>query len=214
GTRDDGRTLNGGPSALDASLWPLIAIPDAAGTWRRSLDWVRTRHGIKGGYGFKANPDGVWTEGTGQAALVLRASERDDEAQPLWPLLLQQRAPSGMLFATPESRITTGLSIGPDSATEDFYYFHLPHLGATAWAVLAAAGWNPFQPGGCRGANCAGPHRRSNKQCLPQVLPIIWTAGCWCRSMPARCWSPSCACARTANAWPSAGCSVPPRRCC
>ena len=59
-----------------------------------------------------------------------------------------------MLFATPEKRIQTGLSIGPDSKTEDFYYFHLPHLGATAWAVLAATGWNQFQPGGCR-ANCA-----------------------------------------------------------
>lgn len=155
GTRDDGRTLNGGPSALDASLWPLIAIPEAAGTWQRSLDWTRKRHGVKGGYGFKADPDGVWTEGTGQAALVLHASQRDDEAQPLWSLLLAQRAPSGMLYATPEARISTGLSIGPDSTTEDFYYFHLPHLGATAWAVLAAAGWNPFQPAGTTTAHAA-----------------------------------------------------------
>ena len=154
GTQDDGRSLNAGPSALDASLWPLIAIPDEAGSWKRVLDWARTRHGVRGGYGFKADPDGIWTEGTGQAALVLRASGRDAEAAPLWPLLLAQRAPSGMLFATPEARISTGLQIGPDSKTDDFYYFHLPHLGATAWAVLAATGWNPFQPGGCRDARC------------------------------------------------------------
>ncbi|SDC90054.1 hypothetical protein SAMN05216345_104371 [Cupriavidus sp. YR651] len=152
GTRDDGRTLNGAPSALDASLWPLIAIPDAAGGWSRALDWTRARHMVGGGYGFNANPDGVWTEGTGQAALVLRATGREDQTRDLWPLLLSQRAPSGMLYATPERRIRTGLSIGPDSTTEDFYYYHLPHLGATAWAVLAAAGWNPFQPGGATGA--------------------------------------------------------------
>lgn len=152
GTRDDGRTLNAAPSALDASLWPLIAIPDAAGNWQRALDWARSRHGVQGGYGFNANPDGIWTEGTGQAALVLRASERD--AASLWPVLMAQRAPSGLLFATPEARIRTGLQIGPDSKTDDFYYFHLPHLGATAWAVLAAAGWNPFQPGGCLGRRC------------------------------------------------------------
>jgi hypothetical protein len=152
GTRDDGRTLNAAPSALDASLWPLIAIPDAAGNWQRALDWARSRHGIQGGYGFNANPDGIWTEGTGQAALVLRASERD--AASLWPVLMAQRAPSGLLFATPATRIRTGLQIGPDSKTDDFYYFHLPHLGATAWAVLAAAGWNPFQPGGCLGRRC------------------------------------------------------------
>lgn len=148
GTRDDGRTLNAIPSALDASLWPLIAIPDAAGKWQRALDWARNRHGVKGGYGFNANPDGIWTEGTGQAALVLRASGREGDATALWPILVAQRAPSGLLFATPDPRIRTGLQIGPDSKTDDFYYFHLPHLGATAWAVLAATGWNPFQPGG------------------------------------------------------------------
>jgi hypothetical protein len=40
--------------------------------------------------------------------------------------------------------VRTGLAIGPSSITDDFYYFHLPHLGATAWAVLAAIGFNPF----------------------------------------------------------------------
>lgn len=155
GTRDDGRTLNSGPSALDAVLWPLIAVPDAPADWRRGLDWTRERHGVAGGYGFNGNPDGVWTEGTGQAALVLRASNRAQDATSLWPLLLAQRAPSGLLYATPAQRIRTGLSIGPTSTTEDFYYYHLPHLGATAWAVLAAAGWNPFRPGGCVGGACA-----------------------------------------------------------
>lgn len=158
GTRDDGRSLNSGPSALDAVLWPLIAVPDAPADWRRSLDWTRERHGVKGGYGFNGNPDGVWTEGTGQAALVLRASSRAQDASPLWPLLLSQRAPSGLLYATPEQRIRTGLSIGPTSTTEDFYYYHLPHLGATAWAVLAAAGWNPFRPAGCIDAACGNGH--------------------------------------------------------
>ncbi|GAA4331494.1 hypothetical protein GCM10023144_20230 [Pigmentiphaga soli] len=152
GTNDDGRTPNAGPSALDATIWPLIAIPDAAGGWRRALDWTRARHAVDGGYGFKGDPDGIWTEGTGQAALVLRASGLDAEAESLWPLLLAQRSPSGMLFATPTKRVSTGLSIGPDSTGEDFFYFHLPHLGATAWAALAAAGWNPFQPAGRRTA--------------------------------------------------------------
>ncbi|AOJ06848.1 hypothetical protein WS71_05595 [Burkholderia mayonis] len=157
GTRDDGHSPNIGPSALDASLWPLLAIPDAPADWHRSLAWVERAHRIDGGYGFNAHPDGIWTEGTGQAALTLQAVGDDDKARPLWALLLAQRAPSGLLYATPEPRIRTGLSIGPTSTTEDFYYFHLPHLGATAWAVLAAAGWNPFRPGGCLPAGCPGP---------------------------------------------------------
>jgi hypothetical protein len=154
GTRDDGHTLNSEPSALDAALWPLIAEPEPPADWRRSLDWVAGHHKVRNGYGFKASPDGVWTEGTGQAALVLQAMGREQEAQPLWDLLLSQRAPSGLLYATPEARIRTGLQIGPTSTTDDFYYFHLPHLGATAWAVLAAARWNPFRPAGCLDAQC------------------------------------------------------------
>ncbi|TCW85905.1 hypothetical protein C5O80_10455 [Burkholderia sp. SRS-46] len=156
GTRDDGHSPNVGPSALDASLWPLLAIPDAPPDWRRSLAWVERAHRINGGYGFNAQPDGVWTEGTGQAALTLQAAGQADNARPLWALLLSQRAPSGLLYATPEPRIRTGLQIGPTSKTDDFYYFHLPHLGATAWAVLAAAGWNPFRPGGCLPVGCPG----------------------------------------------------------
>lgn len=154
GTHDDGRGLNDKPSALDAVLWPLIAVPDAPADWQRSLAWVDRHHRIQGGYGFKGDPDGMWTEGTGQAALVLLATGREAQAEPLWKLLRTQRAPSGLLYATPEPRISTGLQIGPTSKTDDFYYFHLPHLGATAWAVLAAAGWNPFRPGGCLAAQC------------------------------------------------------------
>ncbi len=41
-------------------------------------------------------------------------------------------------------RLTTGFALSPTSTTDDFYYFRLPHLGATAWAAMAATGWNPF----------------------------------------------------------------------
>jgi hypothetical protein len=53
-------------------------------------------------------------------------------------------AASGYVYATREARITAGLALGPHSSTADFYYFHRPHLGATAWAALAALDWNPF----------------------------------------------------------------------
>ena len=149
GTQNDGRTLNAGPSALDAELWPLIALPEGStpgstNGWDHAIDWTLQHHRAGAGLGFNAQPDGVWTEGTAQAALVLQARNRSNDAAPLWDVLLSQRSPSGLLFATPNERIRTGLAIGPVSKSADFYYFHLPHLGATAWAVLAAAGWNPF----------------------------------------------------------------------
>ncbi|HET7779979.1 MAG TPA: hypothetical protein VFL07_15630, partial [Rudaea sp.] len=52
--------------------------------------------------------------------------------------------PSGYVYATREPRITTGLALSAQSTSADFYYYRLPHLGATAWAVLAALGHNPF----------------------------------------------------------------------
>ena len=53
---------------------------------------------------------------------------------------------SGLLNATRSARVSTGLSIDPSgtSTIPDFFYYKRPHLGATAWAVLAETGWNPF----------------------------------------------------------------------
>ena len=93
----------------------------------------------RGGYGYDAAPDGVWTEGTAQAALILPDAGA---------LLVAQaaRAGDGLLYATPGAEIRTGLAVSPGSVTDDFRYYHLPHLGATAWAVLAEMRVDPFRP--------------------------------------------------------------------
>ena len=144
GTGPDGRTSDHDHSGLDAQIWPLIAIPDPPADWMRALAFVDTAHGVAGGYGFNRGPDGVWTEGTAQVASVFALRGLPKRATPLWPLLARQQTEEGWLFATPKPRINTGLAIGPDSVTNDFFYYHLPHLGATAWAALAAKGFNPF----------------------------------------------------------------------
>ncbi|MFN5573177.1 MAG: hypothetical protein ACK495_34115, partial [Bradyrhizobium sp.] len=53
---------------------------------------------------------------------------------------------SGLLNPTRSARVCTGRSIAPSgtSTIPDFFYYKRPHLGATAWAVLAETGWNPF----------------------------------------------------------------------
>lgn len=57
---------------------------------------------------------------------------------------MKEVSPGGYLYATRPQVLSTGLAIGPDSKTDDFLYYRRPHLGATAWAALAALGWNPF----------------------------------------------------------------------
>lgn len=144
GTLPDGRTPQTQKSGLDAQIWPLIAITDPPRQWLRALTFVERTHRFAQGYGFKQDPDGMWTEGTAQVAAVAGLRGLTSLAQPLWPLLVAQEAGDGWLYATPQAQVSTGLSVGPDSTHDDFLYFHLPHLGATAWAAIAATGVNPF----------------------------------------------------------------------
>jgi hypothetical protein len=144
GTGPDGQTSDHDHSGLDAQIWPLIAVPKPPADWMRVLTFVDAAHAVAGGYGFNRGPDGIWTEGTAQVAAVFVLRGLPKRALPLWPLLGQQQTAQGWLFATPRPRINTRLAIGPDSVTNDFFYYHLPHLGATAWAALAATGVNPF----------------------------------------------------------------------
>jgi hypothetical protein len=60
--------------------------------------------------------------------------------------LRAQTAPGGLVWASTVPRLTTGLATGvTDSASPaDFVYFRRPHIGATAWAVLAVLGKTPF----------------------------------------------------------------------
>jgi hypothetical protein len=143
GTLPDGVTENRNTSGLDAQLWPLL-LPDAPPNWRRALAYAERAHGVDGGFSFNDDRSGLWTEGTAQAALSYRVTGQPAKAEKLFGQLAGMVSPGGFLWATREPRVTTGLAIGPDSTTADLFYFRLPHLGATAWAVIAAEGWNPF----------------------------------------------------------------------
>lgn len=143
GTLDDGKTLSHDKSGLDAQAWPLLAFQPHPAEWNQVWGWIDTQHRSGDGYGFRRQPDGIWTEGTAQVAAAMQASGKV-VPDSLWQLLAAQRGDGGMLYATPQSRIGTDFAIGPTSTYADFFYYHYPHLGATAWAALAAKAWNPF----------------------------------------------------------------------
>ncbi|GEP11230.1 hypothetical protein MMMDOFMJ_3040 [Methylobacterium gnaphalii] len=144
GTDPQGRMRGIEALALDTQLWPLLGVADPPQAWRRSLACANDRLNVPGGFDFNNDRDGLWIEGTAQAALAFRWAGDAPRADALLRTLSGQRAPSGWLYATREARLTTGLQIGPASTSDDFFYFRRPHLGATAWAALAALGFNPF----------------------------------------------------------------------
>ena len=143
GTQPDGRTTNRQGSGLDTQLWPTL-LPEADPRWRKALAFAERAHAVAGGFDFNDDRDGLWIEGTAQAALAYRWSGRTAEYRRCMQEVSRHFSAGGLLFATREPRITTGLAIGPASGSADLYYFHAPHLGATAWAAIAAKGWNPF----------------------------------------------------------------------
>ena len=144
GTKPDGTLADSSMLALDVQLWPGMAIPDAPAQWRSALDFAATHLDVGDGFDFNGDRDGVWVEGTAQASLAFRIAGDPMRSTKLLMTLDGDRTPSGLLAATRNGRVSTGLSIDPTKTEADFFYFMRPHLGATAWATLAATAWNPF----------------------------------------------------------------------
>jgi hypothetical protein len=144
GTKPDGSLADPSMLALDVQLWPSIAIPEEPAQWRSALNFAATHLAVKDGFDFNGDRDGLWVEGTAQASLAYRIAGDPRRSAQLLATLEADRTPSGFLNATRGARVSTGLSIDPTATTADFFYFRRPHLGATAWATLAATTWNPF----------------------------------------------------------------------
>lgn len=136
GTGIDGSQTNLQSSALDVQLWSQL-VSRAEPRWKRALAYAERAHGVDCGFDFDADRDGIWLEGTAQAALAYRVRGDRAAADVRLGCIAREFGPNGYVYATREPRITTGLAA-------DAYYFRLPHLGATAWAALAALGRNPY----------------------------------------------------------------------
>lgn len=144
GTLPDGRTPNTATSALDVQWWAQM-LPGAPENWRRALRYAERVHAVGAGFDFNDDRDGEWLEGTAQAALAYHIAGEAAAARRCLGEVAKQFSPGGYVYATREPRITTGLAIGPASTSADGYYYRRPHLGATAWAALAALRRNPFR---------------------------------------------------------------------
>ena len=140
GTTEDGTTRN--PTlALDAQIWPLLAIPDAATKYGAVVATVLRRMSVRGGLAYGSARGGVWTEGTAQAALLMKLLKRSP--QKLLAAAERNRAADGSYYATDALSMSTGFDLETDPSQRRAY-FHLPHLAALAWVALAEQGYNPF----------------------------------------------------------------------
>lgn len=144
GTKPDGSLADPSLLALDVQLWPWMAVTPAPAAWLVGLSFAEAHLAVDGGFDFNGDRDGIWVEGTAQAALAYRMQGFRIRSDELLKDLAFDQTESGLLNATRRDRLTTGLSIDPSRNVPDFFYYKRPHLGATAWAALAETAWNPF----------------------------------------------------------------------
>lgn len=142
GTGEDGVHLN--PMlALDAQIWPLMAIPGSATRYAAALASCDRRLRFDTGYTYSEAGGGLWSEGTAQVAVLLELLHRDSAARAVQASVLAQRAPDGGYYASNVTATPTGFMLATDP-TQPRVYFHLEHLGAAAWAALSEQRFNPF----------------------------------------------------------------------
>jgi hypothetical protein len=141
GTGLDGKTPNTF-LALDAQLWPLLALPGGVARYGAALKTVRAKMMVGDGFTYSQAGNAVWTEGTAQAALLATLMHQPSEAARLMAAVERNRTPDGGYFAA-DRDTDTGFRQDTDP-TQARRYFHMPHLGALAWAAMAQRRFNPF----------------------------------------------------------------------
>jgi hypothetical protein len=142
GTGADGVSKNN-LLALDAQVWPLLAIPGAATRYEGVIGTVVKRLSAADGFAYSEAGPGLWTEGTAQMQLLYELLGQQATAAALRVAFLAERTGDGGYFATRDASIPTGFALASDPNLPR-RYLHLSHLGASAWVALAERQFNPF----------------------------------------------------------------------
>jgi hypothetical protein len=144
----DAGTVEGGDTpnrfiALDAQIFPLLALRGAANRYATVISTANSRLRDSQGFSYGEVRGGMWTEGTEQAALFMELSKRNAEAHSLIKAAQTMRTQDGNYFATSASQLPTGFELDTDQS-QSRQYFHLPHLAPLSWAAMVEQRYNPF----------------------------------------------------------------------
>jgi len=141
GMAEDSKTRNA-TLALDAQIWPLLVLPSNASRRAAVLTLLQRRFALKGGMAYSPQKDGIWTEGTLQAALFMKLLGKSAQADALIATANKSRLRDGSYRAA-DRKTSTGFDLQTD-LKQHRAYFPIPALAPLAWAALAQRGFNPF----------------------------------------------------------------------
>lgn len=147
GTKNDG-SINRDVIPLDCQTWAALALGDTPQT-RSAIQWalanLKSTSSFAGktvsGYSFGTAQSGVWPEGTAQMALACGISGNKNAASTALASLrtIQSAHPKGNLRG-----IVAACDDFQGTGFDSNRYFAIPHIGATAWFILAQEGVNPM----------------------------------------------------------------------
>jgi hypothetical protein len=141
GTNDDG-TPNIAVLPLDCNTWAILALGSGFKDGKAVMDFVEQNMAVGKGYDFNDDRDGVWFEGTAQAALAYKQIGDAAKYAEILAFLNENTLPDGSITAADRYGVTTGFMVsGTDS---EWNYGKRVHVGATAWLAFAQLGVNPF----------------------------------------------------------------------
>jgi hypothetical protein len=141
GTDTDGVTINKTSIPVDIQAWAILALKEEGQPYLPALDYVEAHQKIGAGFDFNQDQNGIWYEGTAQMAAAYYYTGRTEKWQTLVTFLKSVQNPSESLPAADRDGLTTGFNL-PDGTP--LLYYYRPHVGATAWFILAQTGKNPF----------------------------------------------------------------------
>lgn len=141
GTGEDGHHRNR-LLALDAQLWPLLALEDGMTRFAGARTTAAERLTAGDGYAYSEAFKGVWVEGTAQAGLLQEITGENVDA--IAAVIARNRATNGWYYAAEGAQLPTGFRLETDPSKPRVYY-RVPHLGALAWVALFEQRFNPFR---------------------------------------------------------------------
>lgn len=130
---------------LDTQTWSILSLRSGIrGRYTTLLNCMMNNHKTTKdgftGFDFNTDRDGVWFEGSGQAAVAYTMAGRPSEAIVLREMLRSAQAKT----INGDTKGTQAVSHDGLTTGFDFKYFQRKHTGATAWNVFAQKGFNPY----------------------------------------------------------------------
>jgi hypothetical protein len=142
GTGDDGVTVSKDVLPLDCDTWAVLALGDSLPDAAATLAFIEQNMAVDGGYDFNQDRDGVWHEGTAQAALAYLVVGDTARHEEILGFLQRAAEPGGAITAADRDAVSTGFYV--KGVGEAWNYGRRLHVGATAWLALAELGANPL----------------------------------------------------------------------